>query len=232
MAIVVSTTTASATGNAATRLNLYNGALLLCGERTIANLGVDEESRYNLDEVWENDAVKALLERAQWNFAMRSSVFAYDTGITPPFGFRRAFEKPADWILTSAVSESEYFEPPLLRYVDEAGYWYAECDLLYVRYVSSHADYGGDLTKWPQVFAEYAKAWLASKIIHKTGATETHKDRLLDPRKGILKLAEDAAMNHAASVGPTRFPAQGAWSRARGGGGRFNDGGSSSTLIG
>lgn len=219
-------------GNLASQLNLYNGALLLCGETMIASLTVDEESRYKLDEVWNNNAVRALLEMEEWPFATRTSAFAYDPDITTDFGYRRAFEKPSDWVRTMQVSESEYFDPPLTKYVDEANYWWSDADLIYVRYVSSGASYGGDLTKWPQTFCEFVKAWLAAKIIHSTGATEGHKDRLLNPTKGILKMAEDTARNLAASAGPVRFPPQGAWLRARGGGGRFNDGGSSNNLIG
>jgi hypothetical protein len=52
---------------------------------------------------------------------------------------RGAFAKPTDWVDTSAVCQDEYFRVPLLQYADEVGYWFADLDEIYVKYVSDGA---------------------------------------------------------------------------------------------
>ena len=56
----------------ASKLILYNDALLLAGERSLANLSEDTEPRRLLDQVWNNGGVNLCLEEAQWEFAMRT----------------------------------------------------------------------------------------------------------------------------------------------------------------
>jgi hypothetical protein len=209
-----------------TQLTLYNGALLVAGERFIASLSVQEEPRRLLDQVW-TGAIKYCLEQGQWHFAMRTVQIDYDPGIEPDFGYRRAFVKPDDWVNTSGLCSDEYFTAPLTRYIDEAGYWYADLDTLYVRYVSNDALYGMDLNKWPETFREYVEAYLASRILLKIANSE-------DKAEKAGKLAERRLMlakNKAAMAEPTSFPARGSWSSARN---RFprRDGGGGGSLIG
>lgn len=212
-----------------TQLDLYNDALLLCEERFLASLTEEREPRRLLDRVWATGGVKACLEAGQWNFAMRTIQIDYDPGIEPSFGYRRAFDKPDDWVLTSALCEDEFFRTPLTRYTDEAGYWYADLDTVYVRYVSDHNTYGNDLLKWPESFREYVAEYFANSIILKLSKSQEKLDAS-DKRleKKLLR-----AQSRAAMAGPTSFPAQGSWSLARNRGGynseRGNRGGS---LIG
>jgi hypothetical protein len=205
---------------------LYNGALLVAGERFIASLSVQEEPRRLLDQVW-TGAIKYCLEQGQWHFAMRTIQIDYDSSIEPDFGYRRAFVKPDDWVNTSGLCSDEYFTAPLTRYIDEAGYWYADLDTLYVRYVSNDSLYGMDLNKWPETFREYVEAYLASRILLKIANSE-------DKAEKAGKLAEKRLMvakNKAAMAEPTSFPARGSWSSARN---RFprRDGGGGGSLIG
>jgi len=146
---------------------MYQHALLLCGERTIDSLTENREPRFLLDHIWDNGGVDACLAEAQWKFAMRTQLLDYDPDLTMAFGYKRAFAKPSDWIITSAVCEDEYYNTPLLQYSDEAGYWYSDLSQIYVKYVSNDASYGGDLTAWPQTFADFVSAHFASKIIYK-----------------------------------------------------------------
>lgn len=212
----------------ADQLSLYNGALLICRERFLASLNDNVEARYLLDFVWQDSGVDACLERGQWNFAMRTVRLDYDPSITPEFGYRRAFDKPADWILTSAVGEEEYFRVPLTRYWDEAGMWYADLDTIYVRYVSNDANYGGAMAKWPQSFTEFVQAYFARRIIWQL--TKSDEDEAKVAKIEAAKLL--TAKSRAAMAEPTRFPAQGSWSRSRQ---RFlnrRDGGDNGNLIG
>jgi len=194
-----------------TRLKLYNEALRICGETSLASLTEDREPRHLLDEVWDNGGVKACLEAGQWRFALRTIQLDYDADITPEFGLQRAFQKPTDWCATSSVSANEYFENPLLNYVDEAGYWYADEDVIYVRYISNHADWGGDLSTWTEKFSDYAASYFARKIILKLTSDKERMELVYALEKDALMKAK----NHDAMGDPTKFPPEGSWSRSR-----------------
>lgn len=220
------------------RLGIYNGALLLCGERFLSSLTEDREPRYLLDHVWDKGGVRYCLEQGQWNFAMRTSRLDYSTDIEPDFGYRRAFEKPDDWVNVANVAQDEFFRAPLLRYQDESGYIYADLDTIYARYISDDDTYGFDFATWPESFREYVEAHFAAKVIRNITSDETMVDRIVHPKTGILVIARRTAKNKDAQAEPTQFGAQGAWTRARQGyrtgrrGGPLGDGGSGGSLIG
>lgn len=225
----------------ATRLEIYNGALLECESRLIANLEVNEEARRLLDYVWNSGGVKACLERGQWKFATRASMLNPETAVDPQFGYPNAFAKPADWVTTSAVCQDEYFRVPCLRYSDEVGYWFADITPIYVKYVSSADGYGMNLANWPASFTEYVKAYFAGKVAGKICQDRAVVTKLLGPdlsgdRRGMVAERLLTAKNRDAWAGPTTFPAQGLWTRstmgARGGRGPLGDGGNTGNLIG
>lgn len=218
------------------RLKIYNGALLICGERAIAALTDNNAPRRALDEVWNDGGVRYCIEQAQWKFAMCASKFTYDTSITPTWGYRRAFAKPSDWVLTSAVCTDEYFRSPLTQYSDEVGFWFADQDDLYIRYVSDAATYGSNLAAWPASFTEYVKTYFASRIVATLTADEGRRKAILEPRTGLLSRNLLLAKSRDAMTDPPKFPVVGGWVRSRHaggrGGGRYGDGGSSGSLIG
>lgn len=219
-----------------TRLQLYNDALLLAGERDLTSLTVEEETRRLLDHVWNNGGVDSCLEEGQWEFAMRTVRIDYDPGITPDYGYNRAFDKPTDWILTSAVCSDEFFRVPLRRYVDETGFWFSDLDTIYVRFVSNGASYGGDLSIWPKSFTEFAAAHFASLIILKI-SNDDGRLRLLinpdNPEHSIRGRALLKAKARCAMASPTSVSAEGLWSMARTRGvSRRDGGGTSGNLIG
>ena len=164
---------------ATTRLLLYNGALLLCGEGELSSLSENREPRILLDHVWNDGGVRYCLEQAQWHFAMRASRFDYDASIVPDWGFQRAFAKPTDWVATSGVFQDEYMRTPLTQYADEIAYWWSDFDEIYVRYVSDHANYGGDFAKWPASFTDYVKAYFAGRIVHRLPGSGEKREFLL-----------------------------------------------------
>lgn len=220
-----------------TRLRIYNGALLLCGERALNTLDENVEPRHLLDLVWNDEGARYCLEQAQWHFAMRASRMDYNPSIDPDWGYARGFDKPDDWVATSGVFQDERLTTPLLAYADEINYWFADSDLLYVKYVSDDASYGLDLGKWPSSFADYVKAYFASRIIHKLPGGADRREFLLGPPgredRGHVQRCLMIAKNKSAMAGPATFPQRGTWvsARRRGAtGGR--DGGSTTTLIG
>lgn len=223
-----------------TRLQIYNNALMICGEASLASLAEDRKPRRLLDRVWDANGVRYCLEQGQWQFAMRTQRIDYDPDFTPEFGYRRAFQKPTDWVLTSAVCSDEFFRAPITQYADELDYWYAELDEIFVKFVSDDPDYGLNIAEWPQTFCDYVDAYFASKVVlDLTG----DKERLLyltgtgsDPDGGALGRILKIAKSRAAMTQPQRFPPMGGWNSARlgrrGRGGPFGDRGSSGSLIG
>jgi len=214
---------------ATTRLQLYNRALQICGEHRLASLSEDRKPRHELDLVWDSGGVDAVLAEGQWKFAMRAVQLDYDPSITTSFGYQRAFSKPTDWILTSAMCSDEYYQVPLLGYVDEAGYWYADLDVIYLRYVSNDTSYGNDLSTWPGSFTDFAAAHFASKII----LSLTSDEKKIEEVFKMLKHYKGEAKNTDAMGDPTKFPAPGNWTSSRyGNNSSSRDRGSRNRLIG
>lgn len=214
---------------AITQLSLYNNALTLCGERSLADLTEEVEPRFLLDQAWDNGAgIKSCLEEGQWFFAMRTAQVDYDSGIEPDFGYHRAFEKPSDWVNTCALCSDEFFRVPLLRYVDEAGYWYSDIDTIYVRYVSNHATYGLNYATWPESFREYVEEYFCNRVVLKITQDEDKKNA--SDKRLKKKLAH--AKSRAAMAVATSFPPRGGWSQARNVSSSRRDGGSGGSLIG
>lgn len=188
------------------------------------------ESRRLLDQVWDEGGVRACLEHGQWIFAMRSQKIEYDPSVEPPFGYVRAFNKPTDWVNTSALCSDEFFTTTVIKYNDEIGYWFCDLDTIYVRFVSDDGNYGGNLALWRPSFTEYVKAYFASKIVMKVTGDKNRWLAILGRdlgglTDGILAAQLKNAKNKDAMAIPPGFPARGSWVNSRGGWGRNTDGG-------
>lgn len=210
----------------ATRLSIYNGALLECGERDLASLSENREPRRLLDRVWDNGAVRYCLGRAQWKFAKRTVQLVASTDIETAFGYAYAFEKPDDFVRTIGMWSDENLQSPLLQYQQEGATWFAQVDSLFASYVSDGSNYGGELTNWPEEFSRAVELYFAARIVRKLKqSTEEEK---------FLLAKADAAFREAANSdvveGPTTFPPPGRWVSARHGG-RGGDGGSRTRLT-
>jgi hypothetical protein len=203
------------------RLSIYNDALLICGERALATLSDNVQSRILLDQVWNQNGVLRCLEDGQWFFAMRAEMIDLDPNIHTQFGYPNAFAKPSDWVLTSQVSTDEFFRVPLTRYVDEAGYWYSDLQTIYVRFVSNDPAYGMNLAGWPQTFHDFVAAHFASKVILKLSSDAAKLKEVMDIRSNYLMIAK----SRSAMAEPTKFPPPGSWSSARRRGSNRLDGG-------
>lgn len=176
------------------KLSLYNGALGHLDGRRLSSLTQASEARRVLDDYYDG-AVAYCLERKHWNFIYRTVLIDASTSVEPAFGYAHAFPIPLDRIRTHQVSAHESLEPALLRYAEEAGYWYADVDPLYVRYNSSDPAYGGDLSTWPQSFVDYVELRLAVKACKRI----TGSDAALHGPQGLIK-REEKAYKTAASI--------------------------------
>jgi hypothetical protein len=197
-----------------TKLSLYNGALRILGERKLASLTEAREPRRKLDEAWDADALNTVLQAGQWNFGARSTRLESDPSITPEFGYQYAFEKPSDFVRVMGVCQDGYYNIPLTRYSFEGGYWYADLDQIFVRYVSNDAQYGADYSLWPPNFTRYAEAYLAELVA--MGITQSADKKLAAQHEMKRWLTEAAATD--AMEQPVKFKPAGSWSSARRGG--------------
>jgi len=215
----------------ATKLSAYNGALRLLGQANISTLTDAVENRRYLDNAYDDDAIKHCLEQGAWNFAMRTVETNYDSSVSDPgFGFEYAFSKPSDWVRTVELASDEYFLSPLKHheYVDEQSYWWADHQVMYVRYVSDDASYGSDLSLWPQTFTKYFEAFLAEqlapRIFQNPDAVKKFEDKT---KRALVDARSKDAMNEGA-----KFHPPGTWASARRGRGARRDRGSRSSLTG
>lgn len=211
----------------ASKLTVFNGALREMKERKLASLTENREPRRVLDTVWDNDFIRQCLSEGLWNFAMRTVELTYSPSVSPDFGYRYAFDKPADWVRTASVCSDEKFSSPLLEYNDEAGFWFADLDTIYVRFVSDDASYGADLSLWAPKFVLYAETELAARTAGQITGSDSSAAQLVKLAKDRLKSARSTdAMDE-----PTRFAPQGSWTSARYGRTR-RDRGNRGSLIG
>lgn len=197
------------------RLSIYNGSLFVLKQRplrataTVAALDSDLSYRHDLDEVWENGGRETCLAEAIWNHAIRTQAIEYEPSITDEVGHQYAFTKPDDFVRLAAFSSDGMFTEPYLRYRDEGGYWWSDLQTIYVSFVSKHADYGLDMSIWPEKFTRYVEHYFAFRIVGRvTGA---------DPERveGAMKRSLNEARGVDAANEATVFPPRGTWVRAR-----------------
>lgn len=193
------------------RLSIYNGALRLLGERRLASLTENREPRRLLDDVWDDDGIRACLEAGQWNWATRVQELTYSDSVTPSFGYTYAFEKPTDIVRLTGISSSETFYQPLTAYENTGGFFFADYQNLYIRYVSDDNAYGRDFSLWPETFADFVEAHFAAEIAPKLTASESKAEWVVMQRKRALS---DALANDAMG-GPSKLPPLGNWANSR-----------------
>lgn len=193
------------------QLSLYNGALRVLKERKLASLTENREPRRLLDDVYGDQFFRTILEQASWVFATRSVQADYSPSVEPPFGYKYAFDKPADWIRTVTISGDDRFRNPLLAVQDEAGFWFSDLQTMFVRYISNDNAFGKDLSLWPASFIRYAEHYLAWEI----GPRLLKTDRdVQEVERKMVKALSEARGKDALNDGTQALPL-GSWTRAR-----------------
>ncbi|WP_420961052.1 hypothetical protein [Brucella sp. IR073] len=144
----------------ADKLSIYKAALRLLGPHELKTLTDNRPERYQLDDAWDG-AVAFLLTQGLWNFAIRSVEISHDDDVEPLFGYQFGFRKPDDYIRTVGISNEPTFQSGFESYTDETLSWFANWDPLYVRYTSTLPEYGLNIGKWRQPFANALAAYLA-----------------------------------------------------------------------
>jgi hypothetical protein len=194
------------------QLSLYNGALLKLGQPRLVTLTDEGKARRALDDVYAK-RVKACLEEALWNFALRLQQLETSPSVGSNFGYSYVFDKPDDWLRTAGVTTDGYGKNPLLNYDDRGSFIFADIDTIYMTYVSNDEDYGMDLGMWPESFVAFVEADLALQTCEDiTGSTE--KKQALEKERKLAKAR--ASTNDAMNEPVTRYPPTGRLVASRG----------------
>lgn len=196
----------------ADRLAIYRGCCRLLGQQRVSSLTEDSPTRRALDDAW-TDVGNWLLARGLWNFAIRTVELTQDEDTEPLFGFQYAFSKPDDWVRTASISNEGTFSGQFNDYEDEANFWYADCDPLYVRYVSNEDEYGWNVGEWRQPFAKAFEARLAFECgLPITGDKSNRNDMETLAEKRLREAKTLDAVDERVKVSP-----QGRLTRSRSG---------------
>jgi hypothetical protein len=197
-----------------TQLEVYNLALYHLKETKLAAIDEARESRYVLDDWWDQ-TLQFQMEAGFWKFAIRSVSITADPDTATSFGYTHVFNKPSDWVRTYLLSASEYFDPPLEDWVEEGNAFLSDVTPIYLRYVSNSDDgYGYDLDRWTARFTQAMASRLALNCAGKiTGSSDSFIKDLTD--RADMDLAK--ALSFEAMRDPNRRPPQGRWNSARNG---------------
>jgi hypothetical protein len=190
---------------------VYNDALVSCmGLDEITSNTDDSNRRAKLDRAVDAGAVETVLEDTGWQFAIDGDKITYDPSLEPEWGYRYVFQKPADLLRLDGIFTDEHMRHPLKAYHDDADYWYADHQELYIQYVSR--DYLTSITQWPNFFKRLVAARIArdaAPALVVEGANLKLAIQTFDER------VNDAKSNDAMQSPPRRL-SRGSWTRAYG----------------
>lgn len=197
--------------DSASKLQLYNGALLMLGSRKLASLTEEVESRRVLDQIYDNGGIRRVLQHGFWKFGMRTIRLEYDPDFTTPFGYTYTFDMPSDLVRLYSLCSDEFFTTPVQLYQDDGTHWFCDLTQLYIRYVSDGDDYGMDYAKWPESFREYVEGYFALKAVKRiTDAKADAEDLARDVHLLKIKAKSEDALRE-----PTGLTVPSGWSVAR-----------------
>lgn len=196
----------------ASKLGLYNAALLHLGQGPLGALTDEGSARRKLDAAYD-DIAKWCLEQGFWNHAIRTVELYNDDDSATLFGYSFVYSKPTDWVRTCALSADEYLRLPLLNYKDADGYWYADIEPIYLEYISNDASYGMNLGSWPQTYTTFVEYALAHKVCKAVTGSSEGSENLY---KLMIRAKRDAANKDGMNEPVTKFPPTGRLIGSRG----------------
>jgi hypothetical protein len=186
----------------ADRLSIYRDAQRHLGTGRISSLSEQSETRLVFDDIWQQ-AGDYLLAKGMWNWAIRSVELSYDANVEPKFGYQYAFSQPDDFVRTVNMSTTGDFFGDLEQYEDEASYWYAAINPIYVSYVSNLPAYGWNVGRWTAPFAEALAAHIAYKSSLPIQNDKSNRNDLYQLSKRLLQDAKTLdAVDEAVAAKP------------------------------
>lgn len=146
---------------ALTQLALYNSALQLIGERRLNSLVEDQESRHELDAVWNLNAVNYCLEQVRPRFAAKTAKLESPID-SDQQQLGDVFILPNDFITMVELYSDATLDQPIGRYVQEGNTIICDYSVIYLRYISSVPATNFD--NWSPTFSRVVAAYLASEV--------------------------------------------------------------------
>jgi hypothetical protein len=201
-----------------TKLSIACGALRLLNETQLTQNELTNNTREParlFNAIWADGGVRACLEAGQWRFAKRSVRLDASPSIEPDAdfegGFPYAFEKPDDFVRLMGMWSDGGMREPLEDYREESGLWVASIETIFVAYVSDDAEFGGDLSLWPENFKKFVHAHFAGEM---AGPMTSQGKEMLQLRSMLLR----TAVSVDAMADPTKYAPVGSWVSSRRGG--------------
>lgn len=187
----------------ATKLTVYNRALLALKTRRLVTLTENRSERRDLDAVY-GETLEWMLERAMWNFALATEEWTPSAEAEPQFGYQYAYERPDDYSRLVRIAANERFVPTLSDFSEEGDFFFSDVSPMWVQFVSTDPQRGRDPGKWTPSFAEafaMELAWRAGPHICSMSAQD--KDQLGKDRKRALNEAKTSdAVNQPMGILP------------------------------
>jgi hypothetical protein len=146
---------------AVTKLQLYNDALRINGDRKLASETEARESRFRLDDVYNFGAIDYCLEITKPRFASLVDKLTVSTTNTE-YGFANTFALPDDYLAMVGLFSDAGLDEPVTRFIEQGRTLATDHDTVYLRYTSKTA--GAVLASWPPSFARLVSAYLAKEV--------------------------------------------------------------------
>jgi len=146
---------------AVTKLQLYNNALLLIGQRELTGISEDREPRHLLDNVYDLDAIEYCLEIVKPVFASKTAKLS-SPSTSSVHDLDSVHTLPSDYVTVVGVFSDAKLDQPISRYLIEGNTLVCEYDTVYFRYTSD--DVVTDFSNWSASFNRVVSAYLARGI--------------------------------------------------------------------
>ena len=141
------------------KLGIYNDALLLLGQTSLASETEDREIRYKLDDTYNLNAVDYCLELSQPTFANKT-IELNSALASSEHDLDSVHTLPSDYISIVGVYSDSKLDQEISRYLLEDDTLACEYPTIYLRYTSN----GYELSKWSAAFAYLVSVYLATKL--------------------------------------------------------------------
>lgn len=172
------------------QLSLYNNALQLIGQRRLNTLTDDQESRYELDAIWDLEPASYCLELVKPRFASKT-VKLNSSSVSVEHDLDNVFDLPGDFVVIVELYSDSKLDQPITRYIDEDRTIACEYDTVYLRYISNAN--ATIYTKWSPTFTRVVASYLAHELAERINSDE--KENALaqfDKRVGIAREVDSA----------------------------------------
>jgi hypothetical protein len=145
----------------ASKLNLYNKALMNAGQRKLSTETDAIEGRYKLDTIWDLGAVEYCLDIAKpfWS----TVVVRLNSPSSPTDkGFSFSHPLPAAYLTIEGVYSDANLDQPISRYIIEGREILTDHSDIYLRYISN--THVTSFTSWTPNFAQLVSDYLAMEL--------------------------------------------------------------------